>query len=211
MTEDFLAHSGALFTAYGAYVIGVASPGPANLAIASTSVSQGRRNGLLLAMGVILGSAIWGIVAAFGLSATLMTLGWAFTALKIVGGIYLLWLAVNSFRSSLRSDSMPMPQPSEKTRNYFLRGLLIHLTNPKAVFVWLAIIALGLKPDSPLWMTFAILIGCEILGLLIFGGYALLFSTNTAIRAYARLRRGLEAFMALAFGIAGIKLLAARL
>lgn len=210
MLKDIAVNHTDLLVAYFAYFVAVASPGPANLAIAMTSVSHGRSAGLKQAFGVMAGSTFWGIVAAFGLSAILVALGWAFTVLKIVGGCYLLWLAYKSCRSAMKASNPVVAgadQTTSRGTNFFLRGLFIHLTNPKAVFAWLAIIALGLKPDSPLWMTFAILIGCEIIALMIFGGYALIFSTKTAVRAYARLRRGIEAFMALAFGFAGVKML----
>ena len=59
--------------ALGVYVIGTASPGPGNLAIANTSLNYGRTPGLALAAGVISGSLCWGAMTAAGVSALLMS------------------------------------------------------------------------------------------------------------------------------------------
>ena len=80
-----------LAIAWMAYFIATASPGPAIVAIIATSISQGRRAGLALALGVLTGSYIWAILTASGLSALIRTYGEAIIVLKIVGGCYLLW------------------------------------------------------------------------------------------------------------------------
>ena len=55
------------------WAIGGGSPGPATLAISGTSMAHGRKTGLLLAAGVVIGSATWGIAAALGFSAIMMS------------------------------------------------------------------------------------------------------------------------------------------
>jgi threonine/homoserine/homoserine lactone efflux protein len=56
----------------------------------------------------------------------------------------------------------------------------------------------------------AVVPGCLVIGMLVFGGYAALFSTATARRLYARTRRALEGCLAIVFGVSGIKLLTSR-
>ncbi|MEH6404595.1 MAG: LysE family translocator, partial [Sneathiella sp.] len=161
-----------LLVAYGAYIIATASPGPANLAIMTTAMHQGRKSGLLLALGVVCGSLCWAILAALGLSALLAAFGWAFTVIKVVGGLYLLWLAFKAARAALqKTDTAPAPVIADQKSGsaYFLKGFLIHMTNPKAVFAWVAIISLGLKPEAPAWMSIAVVGGCAILGVFVFG------------------------------------------
>ncbi|MBL4739370.1 MAG: LysE family translocator [Sneathiella sp.] len=203
-----------LLVAYLAYVIATASPGPANLAIMTTAMHQGRKSGLYLALGVVCGSLCWAILAALGLSALLSAFGWAFTVIKVVGGLYLLWLAFKAARAALRKTDIataPIMADQKSGSAYFLKGFLIHMTNPKAVFAWVAIISLGLKPDAPAWMSIAVVGGCAILGVFVFGSYALAFSTPTMINLYASFKRSIEGVMAVAFGLAGIKLLTSRL
>jgi threonine/homoserine/homoserine lactone efflux protein len=82
-----------LVLAYSTYALGTASPGPSNLAVMATAMNGGRKPALALALGVVSGSACWGLLAAFGLSAVLASYASALFAMKILGGLYLLWLA----------------------------------------------------------------------------------------------------------------------
>ena len=80
MPTEFL--SPGLTIALTAYAIGVASPGPSNMAIMATAMSQGRQYALALAAGVVCGSVAWGLLAAFGLSSLIRTYSWSLAALK---------------------------------------------------------------------------------------------------------------------------------
>lgn len=202
-----------LMVAWGAYIIATASPGPAIVAIIGTSISHGRNAGLALAFGVLTGSYTWAMLAAAGLSALIRTYGNALFVLKIAGGLYLLWLAFKALKAAMRkgADSvLPLEKQSPSLRRLYLKGLGIHLTNPKAIFSWLTLVSLGTPQDAPHVM--GVLIGgCMVLGVVIFMGFALLFSIEPVHRGYRKARRGIEAAMAGFFAFAGFKLLTARL
>jgi len=90
---------------YAAFLLGVATPGPNVLALIGTSTSVGRTVGMALAIGIEMGSLTWGLLTALGVSALLLSYVYALTIIKIIGGIYLLWLAYNAFKSAaVRSD-----------------------------------------------------------------------------------------------------------
>lgn len=207
--EEFTQYLPNLGIAYAAYLIATLSPGPANLAIMATSMRNGRQAGVSLASGVVIGSLTWGVLAAAGLSAFMMSFGWLMSALKIVGGLYLLWLGLKSFRAATRShDANTIKVVEAKSSSqYFLLGLGIHLTNPKSIFAWLAIITLGVSPNAPLWISFLIVGGCWFLGVFVFGGYALAFSTKRMIKIYTSFRRWIEGTTAAVFTFAGFKLI----
>lgn len=201
-----------ILAAYGAYLLATLSPGPANLAIAATAMRDGRRAGVQLASGVVLGSLTWGVLAAAGLSAVLATYGDLTQYIRIVGGLYLLWLAVKSIRAALKSDNVLSESRNAAAETgqgwrYFSTGLAIHLTNPKAIFAWIAIIAIGVSPGAPVWVSFVIVAGCWAMGVMIFGGYAVLFSTRRMVGIYNRARRWIETGAAAGFGAAGISLI----
>lgn len=201
-----------IFAAYGAYLLATLSPGPANLAIASTAMRDGRRAGVQLASGVVLGSLTWGVLAAAGLSAVLATYGELTQYIRIAGGLYLLWLALKSIRAAMKPASVLSAEQgatsgSETGWRYFGTGLAIHLTNPKAIFAWVAIIAIGVSPGAPIWVSFIIVAGCWAMGVVIFCGYALLFSTRRMVGAYNKARRWIETGAAAGFGIAGFSLI----
>ncbi|MEH3123519.1 MAG: LysE family translocator [Sphingomonas phyllosphaerae] len=201
-----------LLLVYVAYVIAAGSPGPSTMAIMSVAMGQGRRPALALAAGVITMSFVWGLVAATGLSALLARYAQALVILKIAGGIYLLWLASKSARSALRGDNAAVSDPPERpsAKALYRRGVLMHLGNPKSVLSWLAIMTLGVGARASTGHVAAAFLGCIALGVVLFGGYALLFSTAPMVRGYARARRWIEGTLAVVFAGAGLKLLTVR-
>ena len=130
-----------------AFFVAAASPGPATIAVATVSMSAGRACGLRFGYGLSIGLAFWGLVAATGLGAVLQASSVALSVLKLLGGAYLLWLAYGTVRSADR-DPVPQNAPTRR-RNHFRRGLLLNLSNPKAVLAWMAALALGLNPKRP--------------------------------------------------------------
>ena len=199
--------------AYATYFVATASPGPSNLSIMGIAMNEGRRAALQFAAGVLCGSLFWAILAVCGLSALLAGTASLLWALKIAGGIYLLWLAWRSLRSALRPDAhLPASdrRAPEPALRLYLRGLGMHLTNAKAVLAWLAIVSLALPVAAQTSQALAVVAGCMLIGALVFGGYALLFSAVRARRLYARSRRGLEGALAVVFAAAGIRLLTGR-
>lgn len=207
MSTSFL--SANLLLAYTAYFVGTASPGPSNLAIMSIAATRGRQAAIAFALGVMSGSLFWAMLAALGLSAVLAAWSEFIVALKIFGGTYLLYLSFKSARTALDKKKADSVQPSareESLRRLYVRGVSMHLTNPKALLVWTSIVTLssGTKGNA----LAAVIPGCALIGFLVFGGYALLFSIGGARRAYARARRALGWALAAVFGVAGISLLA---
>lgn len=208
-------HLAQFLSGYLVYLVAVISPGPANMAIISTAMAQGRRAGLVIALGIFAGSFTWAMAASFGLATLLRHYGQALVVLKIAGGLYMFYLAINAARSALRKEIPTVEQSLTGRRKHpgtlFLRGYLIHLTNPKAIFGWVAIISLGLPADAALGSVAMVVGGCLITGFSVFCGYALLFSTAGALRIYKASRRYVEGALALLFGAAGVKMLTANL
>lgn len=195
-----------------AWVLAGASPGPATLGIAATSMDMGRRAGLTFALGILFGGATWGIAAALGMSALMIANAWVFEVLRYVGAAYLLYLATKSLRSALSKNAPVRPVMQRgSTWNIFLKGALIHLTNPKAILSWGSIYAIALPADAQpadLAMLFMLLYPG---GMLVFIGYAFLFSSPRIVQTYTRLRRWFEGAFAVLFGAASIKILTTRL
>jgi len=209
-----LPHLPQLLVVWGAYLVATASPGPAVLAIIGTSISRGRSSGLALALGVLTGSYVWAMLTAAGLSALIRSYGQALIILKIVGGLYLLWLAFNAVKAALRKE--PPKDIAENgvtpsLRRLYLKGLGIHLTNPKAIFNWIMLVSLGMPKDAPISVVAAMIAGCMVLGVAVFTGFALLFSLGPVTRVYRKARRFIEGAMAGFFAFAGLRLLTAKL
>ncbi|MEM9493837.1 MAG: LysE family transporter, partial [Myxococcota bacterium] len=74
------------------YAIAAVSPGPNFIVITRTALAESRENGLYTGIGVATGTSLWAIVGAFGLGFLLTYVPWLTGALKLVGGLYLIYL-----------------------------------------------------------------------------------------------------------------------
>ena len=184
------------------------SPGPATLAISDAAMRHGRSAGLATGFGVWCGSAAWGVAAALGVSALMLSYAWVAEALRVIGALYLIWLGYKSLKGAIRPARRTSEAPA--ARRAFLRGLLIHLTNPKAILAWGAVYAVALPPDAPwaeVWGLFAAL---SSVSALVFMGYGILFAAAPIRRGYARAGRWIDGAFGLLFAAAGLRLLASR-
>ncbi|PCH46638.1 MAG: amino acid transporter [Hyphomicrobiales bacterium] len=193
-------------------LIAAGSPGPATLALASTSMEHGRKRGLALASGISTGSFIWSVMAALGLGTLMKTNVWAFEMMRYFGAGYLLWLAFKSARSALSASPAPKKLKAQTggIKSAYLHGLALHLTNPKAILFFASLFAVGIPASAPASSLMLVIAVIGIQSALIFHGYALLFSYGAVVAGYNKLRRWFEVIFACAFGAAGIKILTAR-
>ncbi len=196
---------------YIAWLVGGASPGPATLALASTGMARGRRTALALALGILVGSATWAVAAAAGFSAAMLANAWLADVMRVVGAAYILWLAIKSIRSAMRpgAPTLAAAMPAD-ARKAFLGGLTLHLTNPKAILGWGAVYAIAVPPGSGVAELAAMGAFLFSGSIIIFVGYALLFSTEAAMRRYVGLRRWFEAIFGVLFGGAAVMILSSR-
>ena len=193
-----------------AFFVAAASPGPATLAVSTTAMALGARAAVLMGIGLALGLAFWGLVAAAGLGAILVQSSVALTVLRWCGGAYLLWLAWQSARSAVIPEPEAVEVPTLADSRILIRGLVLNLSNPKAVLAWISVLALGVRSfDDPsrLAITTAL---CAVLGLVIYLAYAVLFSQAPVRSGYRKARRGIDGLAAAFFGYSGLKLIFTR-
>lgn len=114
------------------------TPGPDTVYILGRSIAHGRRAGVASALGICVGSIFHTCAAAFGLSAFLATSAWAFSAVKLAGAAYLIFLGL---RALLRCEhDLPVPARSEQNDPVaaFRQGILTNVLNPKVALFFLA-------------------------------------------------------------------------
>ena len=196
--------------AYTAFAIGVASPGPSVLAVMGTAMAQGRARALALASGIVCGSLCWGLCAAFGLAALMERWSGALAIVKVVGGLYLLWMAWQAARKVRGAQgALAAKAVNEGYARTCARGLAMHLTNPKSIVVWLSVVSLALPAGARQADALAFVVSCAALSATIFCCYALAFSTDAARRAYRAGERWVNAVLAGVFAYAGVRMLLA--
>ncbi|MCK0096581.1 LysE family translocator [Yoonia sp. F2084L] len=188
-----------------AFFIVAVSPGPANVAVATIAMRSGRGAAMLFGMGLGCGLALWGLVAATGMGAILQGSAVLLTVLKVFGGFYLLWLAWQSYRAAMRADHAPAP--TTRKDHWFMGGLVLNLSNPKAVVAWMAALSMGMGAEqagAPLVIATVV---CMALGFMNYAGHAVAFSLAGFMRGYQRFRRWIEGAIATLFAAAGLGLL----
>ena len=194
----------------GAGIVASASPGPATLGIAGTSMRHGRRAGLSLSAGIMAGSYIWSATAAFGVGGILLAHVWMLETVRYCGGAYLIWLALRSLRSAMvpgTGKMADMPAP----RGHFMAGLALHITNPKPILFFGTLFFIGVPAGTGAGELTLVVIVIGLNNAAVFFTYALLFSNKAMATAYARARRWFEGVFAALFGIVGLQILTMRL
>lgn len=127
----------------------VLTPGPNMIYLISRSIVQGRRAGVMSLLGVIAGFVFYMLCAAFGLTALLFAVPFAYEAIRWAGAAYLLWLAWTAVRPGARSVLEPrMDLPADRPRRLFAMGFLTNLLNPKVAVLYLALLPQFLDPAA---------------------------------------------------------------
>jgi threonine/homoserine/homoserine lactone efflux protein len=123
------------------------TPGPNMIYCVSRTLCQGRAAGMISLAGVQLGFVAHLLAAAFGLSALLMAVPFAFGAIKAAGAAYLLWLAWQSVRPGGGSPFQVRELPAHSPATLFRMGLLTNLLNPKVAMFTLSFFPQFIHPE----------------------------------------------------------------
>lgn len=147
--------------AFGLVALGMAlTPGPNMVYVVSRSISQGPRAGLISVAGVALGFVVYMLCAAFGITALVMAVPFAYDALRFAGAAYLLWLAWAAIRPGGRSSFEPRALPVDGPRRLFLMGFLTNLLNPKIAVLYLSLLPQFVDPEAGSVLLQSLVLGC---------------------------------------------------
>jgi threonine/homoserine/homoserine lactone efflux protein len=118
-----------------ALAIAVAIPGPGIFAVVSCAIARGFREALALITGMIAGDLIYFYLAVVGLAALARSLGELFVIVKLIGGVYLVWLGVKLWRQRV-SEATTVAPAETAARGFgrnFLGGFVVTISNPKTI------------------------------------------------------------------------------
>jgi threonine/homoserine/homoserine lactone efflux protein len=142
----------ALLTFALAALVLIMIPGPDQALVTRNTLVGGRAAGLMTMVGGVLGLTVHATAAAFGLSALLLASAKAFTALKIVGAAYLLWMGVQALRSAARSrrepDQAPIARERLRSATAVRQGFLSNALNPKVALFFVTFLPQFLSADQ---------------------------------------------------------------
>lgn len=125
------------------------TPGPDMSLFLARTISGGRRAGLAAMLGTMCGCCVHTILAAFGLSALIAASATAFSLVKVVGAVYLAWLAVEAIRHGSALTARPETGPPVSLWRTFLVGVGINLTNPKIVLFFVTFLPQFVDAGDP--------------------------------------------------------------
>lgn len=132
--------------AFAAIALGmVLTPGPNMLYLISRSITQGRLAGLMSLAGVALGFVVYMLCAAFGITALVMAVPFAYDALRFTGAAYLAWLAWQAF-TGRAAPFAARELPRHGAARLFAMGFLTNLLNPKIAAMYLSLLLQFVDP-----------------------------------------------------------------
>ncbi|KVE73632.1 LysE family translocator [Burkholderia vietnamiensis] len=147
--------------AFGLVSLGMAlTPGPNMLYLISRSICQGRRAGLVSLGGVALGFVFYMFCAAFGITALLLTVPYAYDALRFCGAAYLLYLAWQALRPGGRSAFEVRQLPHDRGARLFTMGFVTNLANPKIAVMYLSLLPQFISPAHGSVLAQSLALGC---------------------------------------------------
>ena len=185
------------------------TPGPDMSLTLARTIGSGRRAGIVTVLGTSLGTLIHTLAAVLGISALIAASATAFTVLKVVGALYLAWLAIDALRhgSALTVRAETVRGGLWRT---FCLGLGVNLTNPKVVLFFLTFLPQFVRADSPNPTGQLAFLGLALVGLALPLGILMVLGAarvTGALQARPRLMRGIDWLFAGLFGTFAARIL----
>lgn len=112
------------------------APGPDNIFVLTQSALYGKRSGILITLGLCTGLVFHTCLVAFGVATIIQTTDWALSALKVIGALYLVYLAWQMLNS--QTEELSGKDVVLSDTNLYLRGIVMNVTNPKVSIFFLA-------------------------------------------------------------------------
>jgi threonine/homoserine/homoserine lactone efflux protein len=191
-------------------LLGAMIPGPSFVIVARNAIGISRADGLATALGMGVGGIFFGVIALAGLYTLLVAVEWLYVALKIAGGLYLIYVASKIWRGAAQPMQMPSkdnaPVAGSRARKSFWLGLSTQLSNPKTAIWYGSIFAALLPQQPPLWcyvvlppMVFAIETGWYTI-------VALGFSSERPRDMYLRAKKWIDRIASSVIAALGLRL-----
>lgn len=176
-----------IITFFSASLLLALIPGPDNIFVLTQSIFQGKKSGLMIVFGLCTGLIFHTMAVSLGVAVIFQTSVIAFTVLKIIGAVYLLYLAWQIFNASSEKIDTKNNKLIDYKKLYF-RGIIMNITNPKVSIFFLAFLpqftnpTLGFVPFQmiflgALFILATILVFCSIA--LLSGSLATIFNKST--------------------------------
>jgi threonine/homoserine/homoserine lactone efflux protein len=187
------------------------TPGPDMSLFLAKTVSGGRKAGIAAMLGAQAGCCVHTMLAALGLSALLAASATAFLVLKLVGGLYLLWLAVDAIRHGSALNVRREAGTEVSVWRTFVLGVGVNLTNPKVVLFFVTFLPQFVSAGDPyaaqklvFFGLYFVLFNLPLCALMVLGADRVL----ALLKRRPRVMRAIDYVFAGIFGAFAVKILA---
>ncbi|MDZ5698280.1 LysE family translocator [Chelativorans sp. M5D2P16] len=192
-----------LISVFAIFIPALILPGPDFVAVVRSSMSRGTTAGLLTTAGVTLGLGFYAALSLLGLSAILVQYQWVAWAIRLAGGLYLIYLGVRLILST--PEQITVDEGDQKSRaNAFFFGFAVTLTNPKAIVLFASVFATAVTAETPAWVMI-LMVGLVMATALVWYSFvSLCMSSAPVIRSFGHARHWIERVAGVCFvGIGG--------
>jgi threonine/homoserine/homoserine lactone efflux protein len=200
-----------LFSIFGALILGAISPGPSFLFVARTAVAVSRRSGIAAAAGMGVGASLICTLALLGVRAVLSQAQWLYVSFKLLGGIYLCYLAWRIWRGGKAAAAIVAEAPAPSGQSGVTRGfwlaLATQLSNPKTLIVISGIFAALLPSHIPAWMYWTIPLVDIVLETSWYIFVAVALSSRGPRQVYLSARGTIDRAAGCVLGVLGLRLI----
>lgn len=184
-------------------IAAIATPGAALLYFIKTTVASGRKAGIATGIGLGTAAATWTLAALLGLEALFVLFPAIYTALKIGGACYLLWIALKTWKHA----HDPLGDAPALHGRAFLSGLMLNFGNPKSMLFAAAVIVVVFPQGLAARDIAVIVLNHWVLELAFYAFFALVLSSSPVRRRYIGLKPRLDRVAATLLGALGVRLI----
>lgn len=194
----------------GIWFLVVTIPGPNFVMVTRLAMTQSRTAGLATAIGVSVGAGVWATASLLGLSALFAYAGWLYDTIRVVGGLYLVYIGIRTVEMILRGKrDAETPDADEYTRLWFAfrRGLFTSFSNPKTAVFFGSLFLTTFPPQVPAWAFIVTIVTIFIISMIWYSLVACFFSITGIRNAYFRIKPALDCLTGTLLAFLGMRLL----
>lgn len=198
---------GVLLPVFGIFIPALILPGPDFVAVVRSSLTRGTRGGMLTTIGVSAGLGLYATLSLLGLSAVLVEYQWLTWAVRLLGGAYLLYLGIRLLMARPAAIGSELPRGPVRG-NPLLFGLLVNLTNPKAIVLFASVFATAVTASTPGWLMVLMIALVVASSLGWYSVVSLFMSSAPVMRRFQHARHWIERAAGASFVLIGGRIIA---
>ncbi|EUC00493.1 Lysine exporter protein (LYSE/YGGA) [Rhizobium sp. CF080] len=192
------------------WAVACITPGPNTLLVMRYALTAPRRVPILAAMGTITGTLCWGFAGWLGINALFQAAPFAYVALKIIGGLYLVWLGLKIFldaRKTRQSADIVTARIEVPLKTAYRMGLATNLANPKSALFVASLFAATMPVGTPFLYGLAAIAVMVTVSTIYYTFLVALITHRTVAAAYLKAKKKIDLGVGMVFVGFGTKLL----